>query len=147
MDSLLDSYEFVMNEKVSVREEMIKREMQLDKIFSSLTRTISLASQYAGVVLTPRPDFTVLINDRGGMHIKLAHNTPFSSGELASSAAGESRPRTRRDAHSPAAPPHDPLTVHNFVLTTERTRSHTSDFQGTLANDRFAQRPILATRR
>ncbi|MBP7605351.1 MAG: heat-inducible transcription repressor HrcA [Spirochaetes bacterium] len=60
VDSLLDTYEFVMNEKVSVREEMIKREMQLDKIFSSLTKTISLASQYAGVVLTPRPDFTVL---------------------------------------------------------------------------------------
>ncbi len=32
VDSLLDTYEFVMNEKLSVREEMIKREMQLVNI-------------------------------------------------------------------------------------------------------------------
>lgn len=60
VDSLLDTYEVVMNERVKVREELIKKEMQLDKIFFSLTRTISLVSKYAGIVLTPRPDFTVV---------------------------------------------------------------------------------------
>ncbi len=60
VDSLLDTYDLVMNEKVKVREELIKREMQLDKIFSSLTKTMSLVSKYAGVVLTPKPDFTVV---------------------------------------------------------------------------------------
>lgn len=60
VDSLLDTYEFVMNEKINVKEEFIKRELQLDKIFESLTKTMSLVSRYAGVVLTPKPDFTVV---------------------------------------------------------------------------------------
>jgi heat-inducible transcriptional repressor len=60
VDSLLDTYDLVMNEKVKMREELVKREMQLDKIYTSLTRTMSLISKYAGVVLTPQPDFTVV---------------------------------------------------------------------------------------
>ncbi len=60
VDSLLDSYDDIVNEKIKVKEELIKRELQLEKIFESLTKTISLISKYAGVVLTPKPDFTVV---------------------------------------------------------------------------------------
>jgi heat-inducible transcriptional repressor len=67
VDSLLDTYEFVMNEKVKLREELIKSETRLDRMFGSLTKTLSLVSKYAGVILTPRPDFTVL------KHIELVH--------------------------------------------------------------------------
>ncbi|TAL39099.1 MAG: heat-inducible transcription repressor HrcA [Spirochaetes bacterium] len=67
VDSLLDTYEFVMNEKVRLRDELIKSETRLDRMFISITKTISLVSRYAGIVLTPRPDFTVL------KHIELVH--------------------------------------------------------------------------
>ena len=60
VDSLIDTYDYLVNEKIKVKEEFIKREIQLGRIFESLTRTISLASKYAGVVLTPKPDFTVV---------------------------------------------------------------------------------------
>jgi heat-inducible transcriptional repressor len=60
VDSLLDTYEFVMNEKVRVKEELIKREVQLDKMFSAVSKMLSLVSTYAGIVLTPKPDFTVV---------------------------------------------------------------------------------------
>jgi heat-inducible transcriptional repressor len=60
VDSLIDTYDYLVNEKIKVKEEFIKREVQLGRIFESLTRTISLASKYAGVVLTPKPDFTVV---------------------------------------------------------------------------------------
>ncbi len=60
VDSLIDTYDYLVNGKIKVKEEFIKREIQLGRIFESLTRTISLASKYAGVVLTPKPDFTVV---------------------------------------------------------------------------------------
>jgi heat-inducible transcriptional repressor len=60
VDSLLDTYEFVINEKVRVKEELIKREVQLDKMFSAVSKMLSLVSTYAGIVLTPKPDFTVV---------------------------------------------------------------------------------------
>ncbi len=60
VDSLLDSYEFVMNEKLKVREELLRKELQLDKMFSSISKMLSLVSRYAGIVLTPKPDFTVV---------------------------------------------------------------------------------------
>lgn len=60
VDSLLDSYEFVMKEQIKVREELLRKEVQLDKMFSSISKMLSLVSRYAGVVLTPKPDFTVV---------------------------------------------------------------------------------------
>lgn len=60
VDSLIDTYDFVMNEKLRVREELIKKELQLDRIFSSVSKMLSLVSNYAGVILTPKPDFTVV---------------------------------------------------------------------------------------
>jgi heat-inducible transcriptional repressor len=60
VDSLIDTYDFVMNEKLKVREELIKKELQLDRIFSSVSKMLSLVSNYAGVILTPKPDFTVV---------------------------------------------------------------------------------------
>jgi heat-inducible transcriptional repressor len=60
VDSLLDTYGFVMNEKVKVREELIRKELQLDKMFSEVSKMLSLVSKYASVVLSPKPDFTVV---------------------------------------------------------------------------------------
>ncbi|MCP4133299.1 MAG: heat-inducible transcription repressor HrcA [bacterium] len=61
VDSLLDTYELSLSEEIKIKEEeMIKRELQLDKIFSSLTKMLSLVSKYAGVILTPKPDLTVV---------------------------------------------------------------------------------------
>lgn len=61
VDSLLDTYEFSMKDReISVKEEAIKREVQLDKIFSVITKMLSTESRYAAVMLTPRFDFTVV---------------------------------------------------------------------------------------
>jgi heat-inducible transcriptional repressor len=73
VDSLLDTYEFVMNEKLRVREELLEKELHLDRIFSSISRMLSLVSNYAGVILTPKPDFTVL------KHIELV---PLDNSEI-----------------------------------------------------------------
>ncbi len=73
VDSLLDTYEFVVNEKIKVREELMARELQLDKMFSSISKMLSLVSRYAGVVLTPMPDFTVV------KHLELI---PLSNNEI-----------------------------------------------------------------
>lgn len=61
VNSLLDSYEFSWKDKeISVKEEVISREVQLDRIFSLITRMLSTESKYAAVMLTPRFDFTVV---------------------------------------------------------------------------------------
>ena len=61
VDSILDSYDFSLKgREISVKEEAIKKEVQLDKIFSVITRMLSSESHYAAVMLTPRFDFTVV---------------------------------------------------------------------------------------
>jgi len=58
---ILDSYDLSLKgREISVKEEAIKREVQLDKIFSIITRMLSTESHYAAVMLTPRFDFTVV---------------------------------------------------------------------------------------
>ncbi len=73
VDSLLDTYEFVMSEKMRVREELLEKELHLDRIFSSISKMLSLVSNYAGVILTPKPDFTVV------KHIELV---PLDNSEI-----------------------------------------------------------------
>ena len=69
VNSLLDTYEFSLKDReISVKEEAIKREVQLDKIFSVITRMLSTESRYAAVMLTPQFDFTVVKRDRPGAH-------------------------------------------------------------------------------
>ncbi len=61
VDSLLDTYDFSLKDReISIKEEAIKREVQLDKIFSVITKMLSTESHYAAVMLTPRFDFTVV---------------------------------------------------------------------------------------
>ncbi len=60
VNTLIDSYDFSKAENVDVSEDVIRREPQLDRIFSLITRMLSMESKYAGVMLTPRPDFTVV---------------------------------------------------------------------------------------
>lgn len=65
VDSLLDSYDFVKNERFVekedlIREELMKRELHFDRMFSSITRILSSTSKYAGVVLSPLPDYAVV---------------------------------------------------------------------------------------
>jgi len=61
VDSLLESYDFSLKDReISVNEEAIRREVQFDKIFSLITKMLSQESKYAGVLLTPRFDFTVV---------------------------------------------------------------------------------------
>ncbi|MDY6968885.1 MAG: heat-inducible transcriptional repressor HrcA [Spirochaetota bacterium] len=64
VDMLLDSYDFESAKKTRTREifkdDLIRREFHLDKMFLSVSKMLSIASRYAGVVLTPLPDFTVV---------------------------------------------------------------------------------------
>lgn len=60
VDSLLDTYEFDINEKAKIKEESIRKELHLDGLFSSITKMLSIISKYAGVVLTPIPDYAVV---------------------------------------------------------------------------------------
>lgn len=59
VDSLLDTYNYDFNNMV-IEEKVFQRELQLDKFFESVTKRLSLTSNYAGVMLSPRPDFTVV---------------------------------------------------------------------------------------
>lgn len=61
VNSLLDSYDFSLKDReISIKEEAIKREVQLDKIFNVITKMLSGESHYAAVMLTPKFDFTVV---------------------------------------------------------------------------------------
>jgi heat-inducible transcriptional repressor len=61
VNSLLDSYDFSLNEReISIKEEAIKKEVQFDKIYSLITKMLSQESRYAAVMLTPQFDFTVV---------------------------------------------------------------------------------------
>jgi len=57
---LLDTYETVAKTDIEVREEMLAREIELDKIFMSIVKMLSLISKYTGIALMPKPDFTVV---------------------------------------------------------------------------------------
>lgn len=57
---LLDKYNHNYGTDVEVREDILGRELQLDKIFFSITRMLSYVSKYAGIMLTPKLDFTVV---------------------------------------------------------------------------------------
>ena len=59
VDSLLDTYNYDFN-NMEIEEKVFQRELQLDKFFESVTKRLSLTSNYAGVMLSPRPDFTVV---------------------------------------------------------------------------------------
>lgn len=73
VDSLLDSYESVLNEDVRVKEEAINREVQLEKIFSYITRMLSHFSRYSGIMLSPKTDFSI---------IKRIELVPLDAGEI-----------------------------------------------------------------
>lgn len=59
VDSLLDTYNYDFTSMV-IEEKVFQRELQLDKFFESVTKRLSVTSNYAGVMLSPRPDFTVV---------------------------------------------------------------------------------------
>jgi heat-inducible transcriptional repressor len=73
VDSLLDTYESILESKMNLREDYIRREIQLDKMLASITKMLSMASHYAGMVLTPKPDFAVV------KHIEMV---PLDSNEI-----------------------------------------------------------------
>jgi len=60
VDSLLDKYDLSIDKDIKIREDILTKELQLDKIFFSITRMLSGSSKYAGVMLTPSPDFAVV---------------------------------------------------------------------------------------
>jgi heat-inducible transcriptional repressor len=73
VDTLLDTYESILESKMNLREDLVRREIQLEKMLSSITRMLSGASHYAGMVLTPKPDFAVV------KHIEMV---PLDSNEI-----------------------------------------------------------------
>lgn len=60
VNTLLDSYNYSFDKEISVKEEFFKRELQLEKIFCSITKMMSQISKLAGIMLTPKLDFTVV---------------------------------------------------------------------------------------
>ena len=60
VDYLLDKYNHSYSGEIDVRDDIVGRELQLEKIFFSITRMLSFMSHYAGVMLTPKLDFTVV---------------------------------------------------------------------------------------
>lgn len=59
VDSLLEKYRSFSG-NVEVNEDVLEREVQFDKLFSTITKNLSHASRYAGFMLTPSPYFTVV---------------------------------------------------------------------------------------
>jgi heat-inducible transcriptional repressor len=60
VNSLLDSYEFKRSDEIQVKEDAIRKELQMDRVFIAITRMLSSVSRYAGVIMTPKPDYTVV---------------------------------------------------------------------------------------
>ncbi|HPS57958.1 MAG TPA: heat-inducible transcriptional repressor HrcA [Spirochaetota bacterium] len=60
VDSLLDNYHINYDQEKIIEDKLIQREMQVEKIFESVTKMLSTVSNYAGVMLSPNPDFTVV---------------------------------------------------------------------------------------
>lgn len=60
VDSLLENYNFEANNEVNVDENFMRRELQLDKVYYTITKMLSTNSRYAGVMLTPRPGYAVV---------------------------------------------------------------------------------------
>lgn len=73
VDRLVGSYELKNADFSGIRSDMLTREIELNKMFESVTRMLSDVSKYAGVILTPKPDFTVV------KHIELV---PLGHGNL-----------------------------------------------------------------
>ena len=57
VNSLLDSYN---SQEMSIDEKILQKEVQLDKIFESIIKMLSSNSNYAGIMLPPKSDFTVV---------------------------------------------------------------------------------------
>jgi heat-inducible transcriptional repressor len=60
VDFLLDKYSYSSNQEVRVKDEFIQQELQLDKVFCTITKMLSHISKYAAIMLTPKLDFTVV---------------------------------------------------------------------------------------
>jgi len=60
VNSLLESYETDVMDNLNVAEDIINREVQLGKIFSSIAKILSTVTGYAGIMLEPRPEYTVV---------------------------------------------------------------------------------------
>lgn len=60
VDSLMQTYESSYDSEMSIKEDVLRREIQLDKMFVSIAKMLANVSKYAGIVLTPRADFTVV---------------------------------------------------------------------------------------
>ncbi|MCL2025835.1 MAG: heat-inducible transcriptional repressor HrcA [Leptospirales bacterium] len=59
VDSLLEKYHSFDGD-VDIKEDFLSREMQFEKLFDSITKMLSTASRYAGLMLTPAPYFAVV---------------------------------------------------------------------------------------
>lgn len=60
VDSLLDNYHSEFHQDMILDDKIFQKELQIDKIFQSVTKMLSVVSNYAGVMLSPKPDFTVV---------------------------------------------------------------------------------------
>lgn len=60
VNSLLDSYSFNMDEDFNFKVDSQSSDIQLDTIFQSVSKMLSFMSKYAGVILSPQPDYAVL---------------------------------------------------------------------------------------
>jgi heat-inducible transcriptional repressor len=61
LDTLLETYNGI-NSKATIKEDVLQREIQFDKMFYSISKMLATMSKYAGIVLTPKPDFMVVKN-------------------------------------------------------------------------------------
>ena len=59
VDSLLEKYQS-FNQEVQIKEDVLSMELQFEKLFDSITKMLSSASKYAGIMLTPSPNFAVV---------------------------------------------------------------------------------------
>ncbi len=60
VNSLLESYEIDIMNDVNIAEDIINREVQLGKIFSSIAKILSTVTGYAGIMMEPNSEYTVV---------------------------------------------------------------------------------------
>ncbi|HOA06981.1 MAG TPA: heat-inducible transcriptional repressor HrcA [Spirochaetota bacterium] len=60
VDFLSDSYDISDLDYGYIRDDFMRSEVHLDKMFMSITKMLSSVSRLAGIVLTPNPDFTAV---------------------------------------------------------------------------------------
>jgi heat-inducible transcriptional repressor len=134
VNSLLDSYH---SQEMSIDERILQREVQLDKIFESIIKMLSANSNYAGIMLSPKSDFTV---------VKLIELIQLESSEVLLIAITRTGMILTRKVGLSVRVTQDELSEYSRFLTSELCGYSLNDIRGRIFDDLRLDKISLSNR-